>query len=222
MVAMVVVVAMATVLVGCAGHADPPPRAVYQSGPTTVQLERDPESSANSHPVQLTPSEVGTLLRGVRVWDRRNFLQRLFAGEADKMRAFRDDEIARLAPALTSALAEATREERVYFRLSRPTDDGLEEVTTGWISVRDPLMHLSFRDVHHTRGPMPEISKYDRQMPDIPETSTPFNVMFEPEEFVAATRTIGAFYAPDQREEVEIRYRPALSVMPSYPITGVR
>lgn len=214
------ILAWAWIFSGCAGTPIPPPRIIYQSGLTTVQVEHDPAAAAShSQPLQLTPSEIGTLLRGVRVWERRNVIHRLFAGEADKLRAFRDDEIARLAPAISKAFAEATPGERIRFHQSQATDEGLEETTTGWMSVRNSVFYLSLRDVHHIHSPVPEISKYDRQMPDVPETATPFDIMFEPEEFVAAKRTVGAFYAPDQREELQIRYQDALAVMPLYPVT---
>jgi hypothetical protein len=207
-----------SVITGCATKPAAPPKIVYESGLKVVHLEQDPDSTSNSHPVALTPSEVGTLLRGVRTWERRNIIHRLFAGKADRTRAFRDDEIAVLAPALSKALAQADPSERVYFHLSHPTEDGLEETSTGWVSVRDPILYLSLSEVHDKHGPGPDISKYDRQMPNVPEVSAPFDVIFEPEEYLVKARSAGRFYAPDQREELQIRYREALSAMPVYPI----
>jgi hypothetical protein len=206
------------VLPGCATKQIPPPKVVYESGLKVVHLEQDPDSTSNSHPVALTASEVGTLLRGVRTWERRNLIHRLFAGKADRTRGFRDDEIAVLAPALSKALAEASPSEQVYFHLSYPTEEGYEETSTGWLSVRDPILYLSLSEVHDKHGPGPDISKYDRQMPNVPEASAPFDVIFEPEEYLVKVRSAGRFYAPDQREELQIRYREALSAMPSYPI----
>lgn len=206
------------VLSSCASKQAQPPKVVYESGLRVVQLEQDPDSTNNSHPVALTPTEVGTLLRGVRTWERRNVIHRLFAGKADKTRAFRDDEISVLAPALSKALAEVSPSERVYFHLSHPTDDGLEETSTGWLSVRDSILYLSLSEVHDKHGPGPDISKYDRQMPNVPQVSAQFDVIFEPEEYLVNVRSAGRFYAPDQREELQIRYRDALSAMPVYPI----
>jgi hypothetical protein len=206
------------VLSGCAGKQAPPPKVVYESGLKVVHLEQDPDSNSNSHPVTLTPSQIGTLLRGVRTWERRNVIHRLFAGKADKTRAFRDDEIAVLAPGLSKALAQADPSERVYFHLSHPTEDGFEETTTGWLSVRDPILLLSLSEVHDKHGPGPDISKYDRQMPNVPQVSAQFDVIFEPEEYLVKVSSAGRFYAPDQREELEIRYRDALMAMPVYPV----
>ena len=180
-------------------------------------LEPDPDSTVNTHPVSLTPTEVGTLLRGVRSWERRNAIHRLFSGPADRRRTFRDEEIAILAPPLSKALAQASPSERVYFHLSHPTDQGNEETTTGWASVRGPLLHLSLSEAHDQHGPGPDISKYERQLPNVPEASADFDVTFEPEEYLAKVRSAGKLFASDQREELQIRYQDALASMPAHP-----
>ncbi|MBA2487537.1 MAG: hypothetical protein H0V35_15860 [Nitrospira sp.] len=206
-----------TVVAGCANTPAAPSKAIYQSGLNQVRVEQDPDSTANTHPAGLTACEIGTLLRGVRVWERRNFIHRSFAGQADKIRAFRDEEITVLAPALAKALAQASPSERVYYHLSHATEHGEEETTTGWLSVREPLLHLSLSEVHDRHSPGPDISKYDRQMPNVPEASAAFDVTFEPEEFLAKVSSAGRLFAPDQREELQIRYREALSSMPIQP-----
>ena len=206
-----------TLAAGCAGKPVTASKPIYQSGLNQVRVEPDPDSIVNTHPAALSATEIGTLLRGVRVWERRNAIHRLFAGQADKTRAFRDEEIAVLAPALAKALAQASPSERVYYHLSHATEHGEEETTTGWLSVRDPLLLLSLSEVHdrHSRGP--DISKYERQMPNVPEVSAEFDVTFEPEEYLAKVSSAGRLFAPDQREELQIRYREALASMPSQP-----
>ena len=206
-----------SVVTGCASQPVPPSKTIYESGLSTIRLEQDPDSTSNTHPATLTATEVGTLLRGVRAWERRNFLHRLFAGQADRTRAFRDEEIAVLAPPLSKALAQAAPTERVYFHLSHATDEGDEETTTGWVSIRGPILHLTISGVHDRHSPGPDISKYDRQLPNIPEASALHDVTFEPEEFLAKAVSKTRFWAPDQREELEIRYREALGALPVQP-----
>lgn len=206
-----------TVVTGCASQPLGPQKTIYESGLNTVRLERDPDSTSNSHPTALTATEVGTLLRGVRSWERRNIIHRLFVGQADKTRAFRDEEILLLAPALSKALAQVSPAERIAFHLSHATDQGEEETTTGWLSVRGPILYLSVSEVHDRHSPGPDISKYDRQMPNVPEASAAFDVTFEPEEYLVKVRSTGRLFAPDQREELQIRYREALSAMPIQP-----
>lgn len=203
--------------IGCAGPPQAPPKTIYESGRNQVRIEKDPESTSNSHPATLSPTEVGTLLRNVRAWERRNFLHRLVSGQADKTRAFRNEEITLLAPALSKALAKAAPDERVFFHLSHATDQGDEESTTGWLSIRQDTLYLSLSEVHDRHGPQPDISKYDRQMPNVPEQSTGFDVTFEPEEYLIKVESGGNIFAPDQREVLQIKYRDALSALPTYP-----
>jgi hypothetical protein len=206
-----------TVITGCASQRLAPQKTIYESGLNTVRVEGDPDSTSNTHPTSLTPTEVGTLLRGVRSWERRNVIHRLFTGQADRTRAFRDEEIIVLAPALSKALAQATSTQRVYFHLSHATDQGEEETTTGWLSIRGSLLYLSLSEIHDRHGPGPDIGKYDRQMPNVPESTAEFDVTFEPEEYLAKVSSDGRLFAPDQREELQILYREALSTMPIQP-----
>ncbi len=205
-----------TWLFACSSPSLTPHKIVYESGLNTVRLEGDPDSASNDHPTTLTPTEIGTLLRSIRSWERRNFLHRLLSGEADRTRAFRDDEIVVLAPPLSKALAQATPAQRVYFHLSHATDQGEEESTTGWLSIRNGLLFLSLSEVHDRHSPGPDIGKYDRQMPNVPEASASFDVTFEPEEFLVKVRSTGNIFAPDQREELQIRHREALSELQVY------
>ncbi len=202
---------------GCAGTPESPPTTVYESGRNQVRLVKDPDSSVNAHPATLSPSDIGALLRNVRVWERRNVIHRLFSGEADRTRAFRNEEITLLAPALSKALAQAAPDERAYFHLSHATEEGDEESTTGWLSIRNGTLHLALSEVHDRHGPEPDISKYDRQMPNVPERSAAFDVTFEPEEYLIKVTSGGRLFAPDQREELQIKYREALAALPSYP-----
>ena len=212
---LVLIVVMAGA--GCASTPEAAPKIIYESGRNQVRLVKDPDSASNAHPASLTPAEVGTLLRSVRSWERRNFVHRLFAGEADRNRAFRNEEIALLAPALSKALAQAAPDERVYFHLSHATDQGDEESTTGWLTIREDTLFLSLSEVHDRHGPEPDISKYDRQMPNVPEQSSGFDVTFEPEEYLIKVKSRGNLFAPDQREELQIKYREALAALPTYP-----
>jgi hypothetical protein len=202
---------------GCAGTPDTPPKTIYESGRNYVRVVKDPDSTSNSHPATLSPSEIGTLLSNVRAWERRNFIHRLFSGEADKTRAFRNDEITLLAPALSKALAQAAPDERVAFHLSHATEQGDEESTTGWLSITQDTLVLALSEVHDRHGPQPDIGKYDRQMPNVPETSAAFDVTFEPEDYLIKVKSGGKLFAPDQREELYIKYREALSALPRYP-----
>ena len=202
-----------SIATGCASQPVSSGRTILDAGLNTVRLEQDPDSTSNTHPVTLTPAEVSTLLRGVRATERRNFVHRLIFGQADQTRAFRKEEISVLALPLSTALSLAEPTERVYFKLSRATDQGDQETTTGWISIRGSVLHLTISNVHDRHSPGPDISKYDRPLPNIPEASALYDVTFEPDEFLAKASSSGRFWAPDQREELQIRYQDALAAL---------
>ncbi|TAJ07014.1 MAG: hypothetical protein EPO61_13605 [Nitrospirae bacterium] len=203
---------------GCARQAPVQTAAVLEGGRDVVRTERSPAgASLNSHPINLTPHEISALLRGVRVWERRNIIHELLMGKADKKRAFREDEISVLSPALSRGLAQAARTDRVYFHLSNPTETGDEETTTGWVYVQEPLLYLVLTEVHDKHGPQPDISKYDRQLPNISEVPGPFNVTFEPEEYLERVGSASPWFSPEQQEQLEIRFRKALSIAEPVP-----
>jgi hypothetical protein len=202
---------------GCASQPVSSSRTIYEAGLNTIRVEQDPDSTSNAHPATLTAAEVGTLLRGVRASERRNIAHRLLFGQADRTRAFRKEEIALLASPVSTALSLAEPTERVYFHLSHATDQGDEETTTGWISIRGPILHLTISAVHDRHSPGPDISKYDRQLPNIPEASALYDVTFEPEYYLAKVSSSPRFWAPDQREELQILYQDALAALPLYP-----
>jgi hypothetical protein len=214
--ALLLIVGM-SIAAGCASQPLSSARTIYEAGLNTVRLEQDPDSTSNAHPATLTATEVGTLLRGVRASERRNIVHRLIFGQADQTRAFRKEEIALLASPLSMALALAEPTERVYFNLSHATDQGDQETTTGWISIRGAILYLTISAVHDRHGPGPDISKYDRQLPNIPETSASYDVIFEPEEFLAKASSTARFWAPDQREELQIRYQEAFAALTVQP-----
>lgn len=211
-------VALTLVLTSCATTTPQPGTILWEEGLDQVRLDLEPASIRNTHPIVLDPGQVANLLRGVRAGERRNLIHRLITGEAKQRRAFRDDEILLLAKPIAEALAQARPDQRVYFHLSQPGSGGGEITTTGWIFARDPLLFLQLSEVHDLHAPGPDISKYIRYMPDVPEAPIPFDVTFEPEMYLNKEVSKGSWLAPDQLEELQIRYREALSELPSYVI----
>ncbi len=209
--------AVVTIVAGCASQPVSSGRTILDAGLNTVRLEQDPDSVSNAHPATLTAAEVGTLLRGVRAAERRNIVHRLIFGQADQARAFRKEEISVLAVPLATALSLAEPTERVYFNLSHATDQGDQETTTGWLSIQGSILRLVISAVHARHSPGPDISKYDRQLPNIPEASALYDVTFEPEDFQAKVSSTARFWSPDQREELQIRYQDALAALTVQP-----
>ena len=44
-----------------------------------------------------------------------------------------------------------------------------------------------------------------------------FDVTFEPEDYLLKVKSGGQLFTPDQREELYIKYREALSALPRFP-----
>ena len=212
-VARVLFVLGLAAMAGCTSVSPVPETIIYKSGLNEVYLEKDPDSVSNSHPTMLSQSEVGALLRGVWVWKDRNLIHRLYAGEPERTRGFSNEEVKLLAPALSNALELASPDQRVYFHLSHVTEYGEEETTSGWVSLRGNLLYLSLSEIHDRHSPGPDISKYDRQMPNVPEQAPAFHATFEPEEYLHTVRSGWRLFTVDQQEELQIRYREALDAL---------
>ena len=205
-------------LLACASPPAIGGKAVFVNGVNEVRIVPEEDGVRNSHPVNLTPSQIGTLLHRVFYGEQRTVVHRLLSGDPVKARAFRDPEIRLIAEPLSRALAEARPDERVYFRLGRPAQAGGEEITAGWMLIRGETLHLDLNEVHDVVAPGPDISKYQREQPDVPQAPTPFTASFEPEEYLAGKASKGSWLAPDQLEELQIRYKDALSALPPFKV----
>jgi len=227
---------------GCAEVPEVKGRAIFVAGFNEVYLVPEGGSHRNNHPVTLTPTEIGTVLHRMLYSERRGFLSRLISGDTARRRAFRVDEIALLAPALSQALAHATPDERVFFHLSRPGSGagekgttplqtgmpgvamgrpvkvGGEESTTGWMFVRGPLLHLVLSEVQYLHGPAPDIGQYIREMQNVPKVPTGFILTFDPETYMVTESSWGSWPAPSPLEALAVRFRDALADLPPYKI----
>ena len=150
---------------GCAGlpHTD---KDHLQSGRNQVWLEKDPESTTSDHPANLSPEEIGTLLRGVRSWESRNVIHRLFPGEAEKTLSVSCEEITSWRLHSLKHLRRPHRTTASIFISVMPPSRAMKESTSGWLSIRQDALVLALSRVHDRHGPQPDISKYDRQMPE--------------------------------------------------------
>jgi hypothetical protein len=113
------------VLIGCffaAGCASPPrPELTIHDSPRgSVYLERITDTSFQAtHPISLEPGTLARALRGIQVRDDRNTLQALFASRPEAARAFSDEEADFLASFISTALAKASSDQRIGFRINQ-------------------------------------------------------------------------------------------------------
>jgi hypothetical protein len=108
-------------VVGCAG-APAPVTSIHQDARVAVFLQTVSDKSFRAaHPLKLGERTMENVLRGVHAEKEAPFT--ILVGKAlknqvpDDLRAFSEDDIAVLAPAITAALAQAAPNQRVGFRL---------------------------------------------------------------------------------------------------------
>lgn len=134
-----------SLLTGCA-PAQFTTSTIYETSQSFVRLEVDrtlDEESSHSHPANLSPDQLATVLRGIMV---REPLTRLpFYEDVSVPRqhpAFGDSEIAFLAPLLSLALSKATPDEIVTFYQSTKGSGSSREVTSGGLFVDGDHLHI--------------------------------------------------------------------------------
>jgi hypothetical protein len=103
--------------VGCT-TSPRPELTIHDSPRGTVYLERISDSTFRAtHPIALEPGTIARALRGIHVTDNTTALQALIASQQAVARAFSDDDADFLAPLIAAALAKATPDQRIGFRI---------------------------------------------------------------------------------------------------------
>ncbi len=167
-----------------------PSRIVYEDPVNYVRLEEDssvlPEwpPSAHDHPATIEPDEFARILKGMAVREHRSMLQRWIQGEAPLEPAFREEEVALLAPQLSEALSRAKPNERVTFYLSQPQTSVKRVITTGGLYLHDKLLHFILGNWQIVYGIPTYGMIYDRRYPMRPTAAKGFDLLFDQEEAV--------------------------------------
>jgi hypothetical protein len=165
------------VLIGCAGSR--PVTTIHEAPLGSVFLEPVSDSSFQaSHPIKLSETTVGDVLRGIHTKEKSGFL--LLLGKAAKstnlndIRTFSEDEIAFLTPHITAALYQATSAQRVGFRVystafiapsAKATPQ--RETTAGYLFADGLSLHITLTQYRHYPGKRSTASqKEPRPLPD--------------------------------------------------------
>ncbi|MBA5866997.1 MAG: hypothetical protein GDA67_09940 [Nitrospira sp. CR1.3] len=177
------------VLAGCA-IPQTPYRAIYEDPVNYVRLELDssvlPEWSPghHSHPRTFTPEYVTRILTGLTVQEHRIWLQKWIQGEAPMVPAFREEEVALLAPQIAEAFKMAEYNERVTFYLSQPQTSVKRVITTGGLYIRDAELHVLLGNWQSVYGIPTYGMIYDRRYPMRPTAAKGFDLFFKPPDAV--------------------------------------
>ena len=131
---------------GCAG-VKPAPRVIVDDTQTIVRLDVDQnikgpdDPNRYTHPAEIKAAQLQTIFEAIRVQAQRLGLQKKFSGDSTQQQVFRPDEIARLAPILKDAFAQAAPHERIVFALSQPAETGMA-TTAGELFIKGHQLHF--------------------------------------------------------------------------------
>lgn len=167
----------------------------------SVALQREVDPAGYSHPVQITASEMASVLRGFSIRRQQKLPLPWYAEEEPPKTLFREDEIAALAPALSEAFQRAGAGERVRFEVRAPGMNPAvsRDVTAGWMAICDPYLYLTIEHLH-AQIPKRKSDQYDYNYPTPPPLPGVFLLYFEP----------GRFWTADQSGTRGLDYRAFL------------
>lgn len=163
-----------------------PDVVLHESPEGGVFLERLPDRVVQAtHPIKLDSTVVSRVLRGVHVTGAKTASQALF-GEETSGRVFSEEDIAFLAPLISSALSQARSDQQVRFRLvhlsdplrhperggagigssSPPSTGPQTETTAGTLYAHGLSLHITLTEYGHRAVRPDTISGPNRYYPD--------------------------------------------------------
>ena len=151
---------------------------IHESPQGTISLKTFPDSSIQAnHPKRLDSSLLGRILRGMYLQEKRKGLASILPGNAESIPVFTEQEIQFLAPWLSSALAQATAQERVVFTLFHQATEEKTQ-TDGSLYISDPVIYVTLDSYH-----------FKESKPSLPSNPSPsfrrpkrWKMLFVPEE----------------------------------------
>lgn len=181
------------IVIGCAGPR--PFISIHEAAAGKVFLEQVSDKSFQAaHPIKLPETTVADILRGVHTKEKSGLL--LLLGKALKstnlndIRTFSEDDIAYLAPHITTALAQATANQRVGFHVysgpaisQQPKINQQRETTAGYLFADGLSLHFTLTQFRYYPGkkststqkeprPLPDTDGLrDREVTFIPEAA---------------------------------------------------
>ncbi len=176
-------------------------RTVHEDQRVVVKVQREVDSKAHTHPMQLTNEEMVSLLRGFSIREQQRLPLRWFMEELPPKPLFREDELQALAPHLAQGLQQVGPDERAHFEIRGPgfNPEYGRDTTAGWVTVRDPYLYLTI-EYFHTQLPVRKSDNYDYNYPLPPPTPKDYILYFEP----------GRFWGADDKQTRAVAYRQFL------------
>ena len=181
--ALVIAAAIALAVTGCA-RLPYTTTIVHEDARVRVVAQHELDRPGYTHPLQLSQTDIASILRGFSVRQQQRLPLRWFAEEFPPKPLFRSDEIMLLAPYLSEALTKVGTDERVHFEVSAPGINPTirKDALAGWLAVRDPYLYLTI-EYFHEQIPTRSSDPYDYNYPTPPPTPKQYLLYFEPGRF---------------------------------------
>ncbi len=148
------------------------------------------------HPVQVSPSELKSILQGVRVEFKSHWLQKMITGPLDSQPLFNPPVLARLTPVLSEAFAKLRPNERIVFYVAERRASDRRDVTSGTIFVEAQQLAIMVVNHQNRVDVIPGLLAYDRTSPEVAVAPQRFSLAFQKPEFVTTPKSgfvAGAF-----------------------------
>ena len=176
-------------------------KTLHDDERVVVNVQREVEPQAYTHPIQLTSAEVEAILRGFSIREQQRLPLRWFAEELPPKPMFRQDELEAIAPHLADALQQSGPNERAHFEVRGPGNNPRysRDTVAGWVAVRDPYLYLKV-EYFHNQIPIRKSDNYDYNYPLTPPTPKNYILYFEP----------GRFWVADDKGTRAVEYRQFL------------
>lgn len=176
-------------------------RMVHEDERVVVNVQQEVEARSYTHPVQLTNTELVSLLRGFSIREQQRLPLRWFAEEAPPKPLFREDDLQVLAPYLAEALQQLGITERAHFEVRGPGFNPRyrRDTVAGWVAIREPYLYLTI-EYFHTQIPIRKSDVYDYNYPTPPPTPKNYILYFEP----------GRFWVTDDKNVRAVEFRQFL------------
>jgi hypothetical protein len=175
---------LCVMVIGCA-RLPVPVQVIHEDQQLVVRTERVSKEAGYTHPISLTVEQMEAILKNYWVQERpASGPLRLFQKTAGPERLFQESDLRILAPKLTEGLEVATSDEHVAFALYSPGQNPNSErfVTSGWIAVRDPYLHIDVTNVRNLQ-PRATSTSYYPFFQETPSSKPLYHILFEPQRF---------------------------------------
>ena len=178
---LVTLAGAAVLAAGCDFHY----RVVTEPVADEVVVQAIPSAPLEfDHPARLSAQELTSILQGVRVQFKSNWLQRLITGPLKPVPLFDEAVLPRVAQSLAQALETVDARDRLVFYVAQRRSGDRRDVTSGTVFVRGSSLTIIVANHQNRVDVLPGLAIYDRRTPEVAVAPQWFSLTFERSEFV--------------------------------------